>query len=135
MQVLLIVAIVVIALAVVTQTLVLMAMFLMSRNLGTKVDGLMADTRRLLPPLETITTNLRTASGDLAEAGKIARRQVEHVQELVTETHDSIRRPLREYSAIAHAVAAGVRTFFSRPEQTAGRTTAQSGKKRQDPAA
>jgi hypothetical protein len=134
MEVLLIVAIVVIALAVVTQTVVLLAMFLMSRNLAAKVDDLMADSARLLPPLEAITTNLRTASGDLAEAGKIARRQAQHVHEIVTETHDTLRRPLREYSAITHAVAAAVRTFFSRPEQPRTETP-QPDKNHQDPAA
>lgn len=146
MEILLMVAIVVITLAVVAQTVVLVAMFLMSRNLAASVDALMAESRRLLPPLETITANLRTASGDLAEAGKIARTQVRQVQELVTETQDTIReqicevrnavaRPLREYSAIAHAIGAGVRTFFSRRKQPADTRTQPPDEKPKDPAA
>jgi hypothetical protein len=146
MEILLTVAIVVITLAVVAQTIVLVAMFLMSRNLAASVDDLMTESKRLLPPLETITANLRTASGDLAEAGKIARTQVRQVQELVTETQDTIReqicevrdavaRPLREYSAISHAIGAGFRTFFYRRQQPAGTQTVPPDEKHQDPAA
>src|SRR5205085_10587833 len=74
-------------------------------------------------------------SNDLAESGKIAREQMLHVQQFVAETQQNIReqiaeirgmvldtvdeartvvmRPVREYSAIASAIAAGVRTVFS----------------------
>ena len=92
-----------------------------------------------MPHFETITNNLKSVSNDLAESGKIAREQPLHVQRLVTETHNSIRDqinevrdrvletvdearevvmpPLRQYSAMATAVAEGVRTFFKRREK------------------
>ena len=139
MNTLLMVAVVLIALAVVAQAGVLVAMYLMSRRLATKAETLMDDSRKLMAPLESITGNLKTLSNDLAETGKIAREQVLHVQEVVTETQDAIRgqmfevrervldtvdeardvvmRPVRHYSAIACGIAVGLRTFFSRPRQ------------------
>jgi len=134
METLLMVAVVLIALAIVTQAGVLIAMYLMSRRISTKAETLMADTKKLIVPLESITSNLKIISDDLAETGKIARQQVLHVQEIVREAQDSIRgqifevrervldtvdeardmvmRPIRQYSAIASGIAAGIRTFF-----------------------
>ena len=141
METLLMVAIVVIALAVIAQAGVLIAMYLMSRRLSTKAEALMDDTRRLMAPMESIMGNLRTVADDLAEAGKIAHMQALEVQDLVTEATDNIRhdiedvryrvvstvetargivmRPLRESSAIAAGIAAGVRTFFGRGRKPA----------------
>ena len=95
----------------------------------------MTESQKLMAPLETITNNLKTVSTDLAESGKLARDEMVHVQQFLGETQQNIReqiveirsmvldtvdeartvvmRPVREYSAIASAVAAGVRTFFS----------------------
>jgi uncharacterized protein YneF (UPF0154 family) len=131
MQILLIVAIVLIALAVSAQTGVLIAMYLMSRRISEKAEALMNETRG---PLESTISNLKTVSYDLAETGKIARGQAQHIQETVAEVRDAIReqigdvrgtvgdtvtdarrmilRPLREYSAIGVGIAEGIRTFF-----------------------
>jgi Glu-tRNA(Gln) amidotransferase subunit E-like FAD-binding protein len=134
MQTLLIVAVVVIALAIITQAGALVAMYLLSRKITDKVQVLMNETERLMTPLESITSNLKTTSVDLAETGKIAREQILQIQAIVAETRDNIRtqigevrgvvrdtvdeartvvmRPIRQYSAIASAIAEGVRTLF-----------------------
>jgi hypothetical protein len=146
MESLLTVAVILTALAIIVQAGVLVAMYLMSRRLANKADVLMTASQQLMPPLETITNNLKTVSNDLAESGKIAREQTLHVQRLVTETHQSIRdqivevrervldsvdeartvvmRPVRQYAAIATAIAEGVRTFFSgrKPETVVDET-------------
>jgi hypothetical protein len=131
MQILLIVAIVLIALAVSAQTGVLIAMYLMSRRISEKAEALMNETRG---PLESTISNLKTVSYDLAETGKIARAQAQHIQETLTEVRQGVReqigdvrgtvqetvtdarhmilRPLREYSAIGVGIAEGIRTFF-----------------------
>ena len=134
METLLVVAVILTALAIIVQAAVLVSMYLMSRRLSNKADVLMTAGQRLMPHVETITNNLKSASNDLAESGKIAREQPLHVQRLVTETHQSIRDqivevrervleavdeartvvmpPLRQYSSLATAIAVGVRTFF-----------------------
>ena len=136
METLLVVAIVLIALAVIAQAGVLVAMYLMSRRLSGKAEALMDETRKLMAPLESITNDLKMVAADLAETGRIARNQALHIQEIVTGTRESIRqqmadvrtavrdtmceardvamRPIREYSAIAMGIAAGIRTFFGR---------------------
>jgi len=156
METLLMVAVVLIALAIVTQAGVLVAMYLMSRRISTKAETLMADTKKLIVPLESITSNLKILSDDLAETGKIARQQVLHVQEIVREAQDSIRgqifevrervldtvdeardmvmRPIRQYSAIASGIAAGIRTFFAGRQQPVD-TEATFEQERQYPAA
>jgi hypothetical protein len=100
----------------------------------------MDDSRRLMAPLESITSNLTSVSNDLAETGKIAREQMVECQEFIGEARDTVRgqmfevremvldtmdeardtvmKPIRHYSAIANAVAVGVRTFFSRKRET-----------------
>src|SRR5262249_22046383 len=77
----------------------------------------------------------KTVSNELAETGKIARAQAQHIQETVTESRESLRghigdvrgavmdtvtdarhmilRPLKEYTAIGVGIAEGIRTFFS----------------------
>ena len=152
MQILLIVAIVVVALGVIAQTGVLIAMYLMSRRISGTAEGLMNDARG---PMESIISNLKTVSNELAETGKITRTQAEHLQDTVTESQLSIRghigevrgvvmdtvadarrlilRPLREYSAIGVGLAEGVRTFFyGRKRKEAQAETEQ---KRKHPAA
>lgn len=139
MQTLLIVAVVVIALAVITQAGVLIAMYLLSRRITDKVEGLLDESRKLMTPLESITNSLKAVSADLAETGTMARAQVLHVQGLINETRDNIRgqltdvrervldtidearevvmRPIRQYSAIAMGIAEGIRTFFGRKKE------------------
>ncbi len=134
MDTLLVVALLVITLAIVAQACVLLAMYLMSRRLTGKVEVLMDDSRKLMGPLESITNNLKSVSNDLKQTGEIARAQILHIQEIITETHENIRlqigevrervldtvdearqnvmRPIRQYSAIAQAIAEGIRTFF-----------------------
>src|SRR5215831_3745340 len=140
MQILLTVAVIVIALAIIVQAGVLVSMYLMSRKLADKADVLMTASQRLMPPLETITNNLKTTSDHLAESGKIAREQVVSAQQFANETQHSIRqqilevrgmvlgtvdeartvvmRPVRQYAAMATAIAEGVRTFFSGRKQS-----------------
>jgi hypothetical protein len=139
MQILLTVAVILIALAIIVQAGVLVSMYLMSRKLANKADVLMTAGQRLMPPLETITNNLKTTSDHLADSGKIAREQVMNVQQFVTESQHNIQqqirevrgmvldtvdearkvvmRPVRQYAAIATAIAEGVRTFFSGRKQ------------------
>jgi hypothetical protein len=135
MQTLLIVAVIVIALAVITQAGVLLAMYLLSRRVTEKVEGLIDESEKLMAPMESITNNLKIVSNDLAQTGELAREQILHIQGIITETGDSIRtqltdvrervqdavdearktvmQPIRQYSAIATAIAEGIRTFFS----------------------
>ena len=139
MQTLLTVAVIVIALAIIVQAGVLVSMYLMSRKLANKADVLMTAGQRLMPPLETITNNLKATSDHLAETGKIAREQVVNAQQFANETQHNIRqqilevrgmvldtvdeartvvmRPVRQYAAIATAIAEGVRTLFSGRKQ------------------
>ena len=134
------VAIVLTTLAVIAQAGVLIGMYMTSRRLTSKAETLMDDSRRMMAPMETVTSNLKTVSDDLAQAGKIAREQAVHAQQIVTETHDNIRgqlfevrerivdtvdeardvimRPIRQYSAIASGVAEGLRTFFAPRRKT-----------------
>jgi hypothetical protein len=92
-----------------------------------------------MAPLETITGNLKTVSDDLTVTGKMAREQMIHAQGFMNETQQNIRsqivelrelvldtveeargvvmQPIRQYSAIASAIAVGVRTFFGRKEK------------------
>jgi hypothetical protein len=134
MQTLLIVAVVVISLAVITQAGVLLAMYLLSRRITDKIQGLIDETQKLMTPLESITNNLKAVSNDLAQTGELAREQVVQIQGIITETRANIRtqlidvrervldtvnearevvmRPIRQYSATASAIAEGVRTFF-----------------------
>jgi hypothetical protein len=144
MNTLLMVAVVFIALAVIVQAGVLVAMYLLSRRVVGKTELLMNESRKLLRPLELITSDLKSVSGDLSATGKIARHQAIHIQQIVTETHESVRqqiddvrmavqetidearvvamRPVREYSAIAMGVAAAIRTYFGRKKpKTTGR--------------
>jgi len=135
MQTLSIVAVVVIALAVITQAGALLAMYLLSRRVTEKVEGLIDESQKLMTPLESITRNLQAVSNDLAQTGELAREQILHIQGIITEAGTDIRtqlfevrervlntvdearetvmRPIRQYSAIATAIAEAIRTFFS----------------------
>jgi hypothetical protein len=137
MDTLLVVAIIVTALAVIVQAGVLLAMYLMSRKVAERVDGLIVQSQRLAGPLETVTHNLKTASTDLVEIGKIARGQLSQVEVMVADTREALNRlladsrqqvtagidqinstvmrPVREWSAIATGVTEGIRVFFRRP--------------------
>src|SRR5262245_16439191 len=139
MDVLLTIAIVAITIAVLVQAGVLIAMYLMSRQLGSKAESLMSDSRRLVPPLELVANNLKTATDDLTETARITREQALHFQGIVGETHATVRRdieqvrervigkvdqagdvfmrPIRQYSALAMGIAEGVRTFFFGPKR------------------
>ncbi len=141
MEIVLMVAVILTALAIVTQAGVLVGMYLMSRRLASKAETLMSDSRRLMAPLESITQNLTSISNDLAETGKMARDEMQHIQELLGETRDIVRgqiaevrevvldtvdeardimmRPVREYSAIMSGISAGIRTFFGRKKVVA----------------
>ena len=135
MDTLLMVAVVLITLAVVAQAGVLIAMYVMSRRVAGKAEELMDGGRRIMQPMETVTSNLKTVANDLGETGKIARGQAVHLQEFVKDTESTVRqdiaqirervfgtvdeargtvmRPIRQYSAIASGIAEGIRTFFA----------------------
>src|SRR5262245_20209398 len=96
MEILLIVAVVVITLAVVAQAGALIAMYLMSRQLSAKAESLMNDSRRLLPPLESVLNNLKIAMEDLTQTAKITREQALLIQDIISETQDSVRKDIDE---------------------------------------
>jgi len=136
MEILLIVAVIVITLAVVAQAWALIAMYLMSRQLSAKAESLMNDSRRLIPPLESVLSNLKTAMEDLTQTAKITREQALLIQDIVNEAQDTVRkdieevrervvgkvdqagnifmRPIREWSALAIGITEGIRAFFRR---------------------
>jgi hypothetical protein len=91
METLLTVAVILTTLAIIVQAGVLVSMYLLSRRLTDKADLLMNDSRQ-------ITSNLKVVANDMVETGKTARKMV--------------LRPIREYSAIALAVAEGLRTLL-----------------------
>lgn len=134
------VAVVLIALAIIVQAGVLVGMYLISRRLTDKVNGLLDDGRTLVGPLQTVTINLKTASTELAEVGKIARDQAHGIEQTLNQTRetirlemedlrdrlvdtvesarDSIMGPVQRWSAVAYGVAEGLRVFFRRaPEE------------------
>jgi hypothetical protein len=140
MDTLLMVAVVLIALAIIVQAGVLVAMYLMSRRLTDKVNGLLDDSRTFIGPLQTVAIHLKTTAAELSEAGKIARDQAHAIEQTLNETRETIRvevedlrdrvvdtvetaretilRPMRQWSAVASGIAEGVRYFFRRePEE------------------
>lgn len=134
METLLTVAVVVISLAVITQTGVLIAMYVMSRKVTNNVNSLVADGQKIVAPLETITTNLKSASNDLAEIGKSASEQMHRVEVMFYETREAVvdeiddlrtrmndtvdeareklLGPVRQWSALANGISAGLSTLF-----------------------
>ena len=96
MDTLLVVAIVAITLAVAAQAGVLIAMYLMSRRLSGKAESLMSESRRLVAPLEAVTSNLKTATDDLTETTKITRAQALNIQAIVSEAHNTVRRDIEQ---------------------------------------
>ena len=90
METLLMVAVILTTLAIIVQAGVLISMYLLSRRLTNKADLLMNDS-------QSITNDLKTVAGNMKETGKTARTMV--------------LRPIREYSAIAMAVAKGLHTL------------------------
>ncbi|PYS55172.1 MAG: hypothetical protein DMG13_05295 [Acidobacteria bacterium] len=134
MNTLLVIAVIVTALGILVQAGMLIAMYSISRRLSDNVN-------RLTAPLESITSDLKAASDNLTEVGKIAREETRRAEQVLSEMQETIRieiadfkerildpveaarhtvmRPLREWSAIAQGVAEGVRTFFrKRPPTT-----------------
>ena len=106
METLLIVAVVLTTLAIIVQAAVLVSMYLLSRRLTNKADLLMDDT-------QSITSNLKTASNQVAETSKSARRV--------------IMRPIREYSAVAMGIATGLRTFLK--QRKTGKDTSKEDRR------
>src|SRR5436190_23288199 len=139
MDKLLMVAVVLIALAIIVQAGALVGMYLMSRRLADKVNGLIDDSRTFIGPLQTITINLKTAAAELAEVGKIAREQAHGIEQTLNQTRETIRlevedlrdrivetveiarttimRPVRQWSAVASGVAEGLRCFFRKKSE------------------
>ncbi len=115
METLLVVAVSLITLAIIVQAGVLVAMYLMGRSLAENVNDLMNDSRKLIPPLESVANNLKAASEDLLDVEKTARR--------------AVMRPLRQWSALAAGVAAGLRTLLH------GKTSPETQNERKHPAA
>ena len=139
MDTLLMVAVVLIALAIIVQAGVLVGMYLISRRLTDKVNSLVDDSRTFIGPLQTVTMNLKTATAELAEAGKIARDQAHAIEQTLNETRETIRvevqdlrdrivdtvetaratimRPVHQWSAVASGVSEGLRYFFRKKSE------------------
>ena len=125
METVLMIAVILTALAIIVQAGVLLAMYLLSRRLTSKADLIMNESRRVITPLQAVSDNLKDASNHVAESGKVAHAQMLHIQQMVNETHENIRGHVRQYGAVADAVAEGLRTFFQsrkteRPETEGG---------------
>ncbi len=142
METLLVAAIIMISLSIIVQAGVLLAMYLKARKLSNQVSELVADSRKLVPPLETAAANLKTVSGDFREIGKAAREQIEEMQFLVMETRDAataeienlrcrfheildetsgtLLAPLRQWNAVVSGVKEGLRVFFRRGTKRTG---------------
>jgi ABC-type transporter Mla subunit MlaD len=140
MDTLLMVAVVLIALAIIVQAGVLVGMYLISRRVTEKVNVLMDDSRTLIGPLQTVTTNLKTTTDELAEVGKIARDQAHAIEQTLNETRETIRvevqdirdrvvdtvetaratimRPVHTWSAVIQGIGEGLRTFFRQEPET-----------------
>lgn len=97
------VAIALITLAIIVQAGVLVGMYIMSRRVTGSVDSLIADSRRIMTPLETVSNNLKSLSDDIVDS--------------VTEARETVRESVRHWSAIIAGVGEGIRTFF-RGKQT-----------------
>jgi hypothetical protein len=139
MDTLLMVAVVLIALAIIVQAGILAGMYLMSRRLTDRVNGLLDDSRTLVGPLQTVTMNLKTAAAELAEVGKIAHNQAHGIEQTLNQTRETIRlevedlrnrivdtvesardsivKPMHQWSALAQGVAEALRVFFKRAPQ------------------
>ena len=65
METLLMVAVIVITLAIVAEAGLLLAMYLLSRRVTDKVEALMDESRKLIAPLESIRSDLKSVSEDL----------------------------------------------------------------------
>lgn len=116
METLLIVAVVLTALAIIVQAGVLVSMYLMSRKLANKTQLLMDDSRRIMRPVEGITTNVKLMTDDFTVTGKRAQEELHRVLDTVAEARSTVMRPVRQYSAMASAIAEGLRTFFASHE-------------------
>ena len=129
MDTLLMVAVVLIALAIIVQAGVLLGMYLLSRKLTDKVEGLLTESQTLMAPFETMTSNLKTASEDLSAVGKMVRAEAETLRHeigdvkeriisSVDEARKTVMRPVHQWSAIAQGIAEGVRVLFGRTSPT-----------------
>jgi hypothetical protein len=147
METLLVVAIIVTAVAIVVQAGVLLAMYLISRRTADSVNGLVTEAHQLMAPLERIATNFRAASEDVVGLGKNAREELVRIESILKETQTAIRdeiqdlrdrvngtadelqrtvmTPVREWSAIATGISAGVRSFFNRRRAPAERVVGE----------
>jgi hypothetical protein len=136
MQTLLVAAIIITVLAIVVQAGVLIAMYLMSRRVADNVDGLVNESQKLMTPLAQVAANFQTASKSLLQVGHDAREEMHRVEAILHDTqnairdeiqdlrhrvnatfdevHDTVIGPIREWSAIAIGISAGVRTFFGK---------------------
>ncbi len=154
METLLIVAIVLTALSVVVQAGALLGMYLLSRQTTAKVNNLVDESHKLMGPLESVATNFKSASNVLVDVSQDARDGFNRVHGFATETTNTIRSeiqqlqarvnetarelqsiiliPVREWSAIASGVTAGLKSLFRRRRVT---VAPAAGSKRDTPAA
>jgi virulence-associated protein VagC len=116
METLLIVAVVLTALAIIVQAGVLVSMYLMSRKLSNKTQLLMDDSRRIMTPVQGITNNVKLMSDDFTVTGKKAQQELHRLIDTVSEARSVVMRPVRQYSAMASAIAEGLKTFFASHE-------------------
>jgi methyl-accepting chemotaxis protein len=135
------------ALAVLVQAGILVSLYILSRRVAGQVELTLAQLRELMPPLKTVTENLKTVSEDVVEIGGAAREQFHRVEEMVGETgqtlqsqlekvdnmsrevtervnetvdvvQDSIIRPVREIGALARGLTMGLEVLLNRKNRS-----------------
>ncbi len=131
------------AVAVMIQAGILVSIYILSRRVAGQIELTLAQLRELMPPLKTVTENMKTVSEDLVEIGGAAREQFHRVENMIGETgealqtqlekvdkmsrdvtdrvnetvdvvQDSIIRPVREVGALARGLTRGFEVFMNR---------------------
>ena len=135
------------AVAMLVQACILVSLYILSRRVAGQIELTLSQLRELMPPLKTVTENLKTVSEDVVEIGSAAREQFHRVEEMVGETgqalqsqlekvdnlsrevaervnetvdvvQDSIIRPVREVGALARGLTKGLEVFLNRKNRS-----------------
>lgn len=131
------------AVAVFIQAGILLSIYILSRRVAGQIESSLSQLRELMPPLKTVTENLKIVSEDVVEIGGAAREQFRRVEEMIGETgralqthlekvdqmsrdvsgrvnetvdivQDSIIRPVREVGALARGLTRGFEILMNR---------------------
>ena len=129
--------------AVLIQAVILVSIYILSRRVAGQIELTLTQLRELMPPLKTVTENLKTVSEDIVEIGSAAREQFHRVEDMIGETgqalqsqlekvdqmscdvtdrvnetidvvQDSIIRPVREVGALARGLTRGLEVLINR---------------------